>query len=615
MYKIFGAILIATSILSGCASTPGIDHGASQQARQYETAGKYQRAADMYWLSAQKMPAGQGSAYKIKAAEMALLANNNSQARAIVNRINERALSPSERARKRLIEARMAKQLGNQLQVKSLLSIPLKGLPSVLQKDIQQLLGQIPSEPSSIAPGTHQIFDPIAALMKQHSSTRSKNDAMAVWQQLNTLDVQSVSRWLGTTSDPVEKGWLELLYMQRTQRSADALEKSRASWQQRYKTHPAWPGTMTASTPGTMISAGQIAVLIPRSGALANIGQIILNGITAAQRDNTQQQQPRINVYDTGGQAENILQIYHSAVQQGADLVIGPMDKKAVDILAGATLPIPVVTLNHGNNETFNANLFQFALLPEDEARLTAERMIADGHREIIAFVPDSIWGKRVGRAFVTRLQELGGNIVEAALYDDTSSDYSDSIVSALQFEKGEERHSGTRREDVDSIFLAAFPRQGRIFKPLLKFYFAEELPVYSTSHIYDGVEDKYKNRDLNEVKTLDIPWLLGEDPKPGDSIPMVTDLSGNDRFYPRLFAFGVDSFNLAPRVKLLSGDTNRYLKGYSGDIYLDANNKLHHRLLWAEFEKGVLKKVPMKRITPANADMLPASPSTGVSF
>ncbi len=611
MYKIFGSLLITITLLSGCASTPGIDHGASQQARQYEAAGKYQRAADMYWLSAQKMPAGQGSAHKIKAAEMALQAKNDSQARAIVNRINESGLSPSARARKRLVEARMAKRLGNQLQVQSLLSIPLKGLPSILQNDIQKLLGQ----PSGKTSGTFPEFGPIAALIKRHSSTRSKQDAMAVWQQLDTLDVQSVSRWLGTTSDPVEKGWLELIYMQRTQRSPEALEKSMASWQKRYKTHPAWPGNMTASTPGALISAGQIAILIPRSGRLANIGQIILNGITTAQRNNSQQQQPRISVYDTGDQAENILQIYHSAVQQGADLVIGPMDKKAVDILARATLPVPVITLNHGNDETFNANLFQFALLPEDEARLTAERMIAEGHREIIAFVPDSTWGKRVGRAFVTRLQELGGNIVEASLYDATSSDYSESIKTALQFEKGEERHSGTRREDVDSIFLAAFPRQGRIFKPLLKFYFAEELPVYSTSHIYDGIEDKYKNRDLNEVKTLDIPWLLGEDPNPKDSIPMAIDLSGNDRFYPRLFAFGVDSFNLAPQVKLLSGDTNRYLKGYSGNIYLDANNRLHHRLLWAEFEKGVLRKVPMKKIKPVNADVIPATPSASIAF
>ncbi len=614
MHKIIWALLIAITTLTGCASTSGIDQGASQQAKQYETAGKYQQAADMYWLSAQKMPAGQGSIYKIKAAEMALNANNDTQARAIINRINESGLSPTERARKRLIEARMAKQLGNDPQVISLLSIPLKGLPTVIQDDIQKLLGRSPVTNLNPATNTNLAFKPIADLIRKHASTRSKQDATTVWQQLNTLDVQSVSRWLGSTSDPVEKGWLELLYIQRTQRSPEALKNAQHSWQQRYKNHPAWPATMTASAPGEMISAGQIAVLIPRSGSLASIGQIILNGITTAQR-NTTQQQPQISVYDTGDQADNILQIYHSAVQQGADLIIGPMDKKAVDLLSQATLPVPVVTLNHGNDETFNPNLFQFALLPEDEAKLTAERMIAEGHREIIAFVPDSIWGKRVGRAFVTRLQELGGNIVEAALYDANASDYSESIVAALKFEKGEERHSGTRREDVDSIFLAAFPRQGRIFKPLLKFYFAEELPVYATSHIYDGIEDKYKNRDLNEVRILDIPWLLGIDPNPKDTIPMVTDLSGNDRFYPRLFAFGVDSFNLAPRVKLLSGNPDRYLRGYSGDIFLDANNRLHHRLLWAEFKKGVVQKVPMTGVTPVNTDIIPANPTTGIAF
>ena len=59
------------------------------------------------------------------------------------------------------------------------------------------------------------------------------------------------------------------------------------------------------------------------------------------------------------------------------------------------------------------------------------------------------------------------------------------------------------RRQDADFVFLAANANAGRLLKSQLKFHYAGDLPVYSTSFIYsmDGRSDA----DLNGVMFADI--------------------------------------------------------------------------------------------------------------
>ncbi len=88
--------------------------------------------------------------------------------------------------------------------------------------------------------------------------------------------------------------------------------------------------------------------------------------------------------------------------------------------------------------------------------------------------------------------------------------DASDERKKALRALTGEAiEFESRRRQDVDFIFLSALSQAGRQIKPTLAFYYASDLPVYATSHIYSGEPAKTRDQDLNGISFTSMPWTL----------------------------------------------------------------------------------------------------------
>ena len=75
------------------------------------------------------------------------------------------------------------------------------------------------------------------------------------------------------------------------------------------------------------------------------------------------------------------------------------------------------------------------------------------------------------------------------------------SSVAELEFEP-------RRRQDIDIVFMAAFPAGARQLMPQLAFHHGADLPVHATSHVWSGVPDPANDRDLDGVVFGDMPWL-----------------------------------------------------------------------------------------------------------
>jgi uncharacterized protein len=312
---------------------------------------------------------------------------------------------------------------------------------------------------------------------------------------------------------------------------------------------------------------------------------------------------PVIRVYDLGDNSAAAWDQYMQAVQDGADLVIGPLDKEGVAVLVQhQKLPVPVLSLNY-TDEVINPpdNLYQFGLLPEDEARQVAERASLAGHQTAVALAPQGEWGERLLKAFRTRFKELGGEVLDVARYDAESTDYSTPIKDVLGIDSSEERNSQLRallkrdlqfepnhRPDADMVFMVALPREARLLRPQLRFHYASDLPVYATSHIYTGIEDLASDRDINGVIYCDMPWTMeGANPKPQLRARLDSLFPQASQQLPRLTALGFDAYQVIDYLKRLAERPYERYAGLTGNLYMDELGRIHRELKWAQFVDG----------------------------
>jgi uncharacterized protein len=231
-------------------------------------------------------------------------------------------------------------------------------------------------------------------------------------------------------------------------------------------------------------------------------------------------------------------------------------------------------------------NFYQFALLPEDEGRMVARRVIADGRLAGVAIVPIGELGNRVAAAFADELKSLGGTVLDSQRYDPSQPDFSDIIKQVLQVKvtKGE---PSTHRTDATFIFIVGTPGVARLIMPQLRFHFAGDVPVYSTSDSFEP--DPGANSDIEGMLFPDMPWMISYDPATAqirDGVRAVwpARAARRDRYY----AFGFDAYRLVPGLRSSTPSTALEIAGVTGKLHLDQQNRIRRDLEWAQIKSGV---------------------------
>lgn len=423
-----------------------------------------------------------------------------------------------------------------------------------------------------------------------------------LWAQLQSLEAEELEQLAASADSYQLLGWIELGRVYRADEfnirsQLDAIER----WQQVWTNH-----TAAQILPADLASLQSLWDARPRSIALLlplqqTAGIAIQEGFLSAYYEAlaVSREVPIISVYDTSGLLD-VEPVYQDAVAAGANLIIGPLNKDLVNQLnSGDRLPVPTLALNYSDSpQIMTGNLFQFGLAPEDEISQAAALAWNSGHRQAAIIAPDTFNYARLRTAFANAWQNLGGNVVSNATYGDTN-DYSDVVKRLMAIDSSEQRAADLldllprtnleftprRRQDIDFIFLVANPRQGRLIKPTLAFYFAGDIPVYALPSIFDGTIDSAENRDLEGIWFTDAPWLLDSAP------PLRQRADAELRPVPgplqRLRALGVDSFQLYPRLQQLANAEVPSIPGTTGILSLSGNQRIYRALEVARFRNG----------------------------
>jgi len=566
--------------------------------------GQLQQAAEIYWQSAQSEATPKKEQLQLRAAELLIQANELSLAQQYLNLINEQSLTFELIPRKRIAQSKIA--IHNE-QFNDVLTF----LPESLATRAPEYTAEILELRSQAFSGTGDVLSSLLTRtrLSKHINehiqiTHNQNE---IWRLLALARDEELSTWAEQGNAELQ-GWIALAQTKRAPYSnIDQLNLALNTWRDRHPNHPASEHLLISILEGFenyFAIPESIALLLPMTGRYAQIAEVIHAGIQSARELHTNQQySPHITLYDTGENPEDILYHYQRAVDDGADFVIGPLKKEAVELLAQqAELLIPVLTLSY-QSEQFQhpSNLFQFGLLPEDEALQVAERASLDEHFSAIVITPLGEWGERLAYSFQTRFEELNGIVLDTQFYISNSTDFSVPLKTALQLDRSETRYrelksllgqnlefEPRRRQDVDMIFMVASPRTARILRPQINYYYATDLPIYSTSHVFSGVENISRDRDINGVLYCDIPWLL----KPSADHEILRELleleaGDNYQLLPRFAALGIDAYYLPTKLAELAALPYERYNGLTGKLKVVQGNKIFRELNWAKFING----------------------------
>lgn len=569
-----------------------------------EEAGDFAAAAREYTrLAAEAAPPLR---YELQLSAAAALVKGNffSEAGRALELVPDAELDATLRTRRQLLVARIALgELRGQDALAALQPIQINEDP-VLLLQFYQLRAQAYRMIGNPIEASLDLINSEPLITELDALRANQNE---IWQLLTSLPPETLRSMAAETTSDAVKGWVRLAEIATTYYLPGVdLDAQIADWRERYPLHQASEEIvqgLLALKRDQIYRPRQIALLLPQSGPFAKSATAVRDGFFAAYfAEEDAGYRPLVRFYDSGELLEQANRAYDEAVADGAQLIIGPLTKEGVNALSEREhLPVPTLALNYASTERAPANLFQFGLAPEDEVRQVAERAWLDGHNQAILLVVDGPWGERIAATFNQHWRQLGGTVLETQYFKNNESDFSQPLQQLLNIDDSYRRMKALkqvlrtdlkfeprRRMDADFIFVGVpSPQQARQVRPQLKFYYASDLPMYTTSHAFSGVADPAVDHDMDGVLFCDMPWTLATPPSPLWTT-IVESWGEASHAYRRLYALGVDSFGLIAHLRRLSTFRFQQFQGVTGILSLNEQNQIQRQLTWAKFERGV---------------------------
>ncbi|MBB3243850.1 hypothetical protein FHW68_005434 [Pseudomonas sp. Tn43] len=594
--RLFTALCLA-ALLAACASSPSSSLGelprtpdaSIEQLLEQATKSKDPEKAALLRLSA---------------ADLAYRQGNAGQSAQILQQVPVEQLKPGQQVFASTLAAELA-MVRNQ---------PKAALTALSHPSLQRL-GELPAEQQvrtatvharaleadgqTLAAARERIF--IAPMLEGEAASKNHE---AIWNLIASLPTDQ----LQPITDDDFGGWIRLALVVKTAGTLEQQQAAIDTWREQNPKHPAaiqLPLPLTKLKELASQPLSKIALLLPQDGPLGSVGKALREGFMAAhyQAQQAGQKPPAIEFYDSS-RLTSLDEFYRKAQADGVQLVVGPLEKPLVKQLsARPQLPITTLALNYSEGEQGPAQLFQFGLAAEDEAREVSRRARADGLHRAAIMVPKGEWGDRVLRAFSQDWQANGGSIVATERVDQPVQ-LAQQIADMFQLRQSEGRAKSlqstvgsqvaaqpSRRQDIEFIFLAATPQQAQQIKPTLNFQYAGDVPVYATSHVFSASGDQNQYNDMNGIRFCETPWLLDANDPLRKQVTAQWPQAGGS--LGRLYAMGVDAYRLAPRLGQLKALPDSRIQGQSGSLGMTQSQRVERQLPWAEFINGQVQRLP----------------------
>lgn len=588
----WAAISLAPLLFGGCASTP------EQPAKPVGQTQSVQQQVQKWLQQAEKTQGPERNNLLLQAADGYVRLHNLEQAQAVIDAVPAAELGGESYVKRALIYSLIADRRGNYAAAKEAITgrnvlAQLNSLSGDTAVAARKQRAKLFNESGDYTKAAKERLLLTGLLAGKNQDDQTANTT-ALWQLLLEWPEAQLMTSANQAKDLNAKAWYELAHLYKSQQySTQGQLQALNRWMKRYPEHPAakqLPKELLDLQQQLAELPKQIALLLPQSGKLEAAANAIVDGLMAAyyQQQKSGALVPALRFYNTEG--ARTLELYQKAVQDGADMVIGPLEKERVaELSQQPQLPVPVLGLNTLEGAG-NRQLFQIGLSVEDEAKQIASQALREGLRKALVLLPSNALGDRNLATFAQTFRQQGGTVYEYRYGANT--DFGELARRALQIDQSETRIKSLQqiigpveaapsaRADIDMIFAVVQPEQARQLKPNLNFYYAANVPLYTTSSVFSG-DSSAQNADLAQTRFLTLPWYFSSSEEKA-SLEANADKNPN---FARLYALGVDVFNLAPRLKQAHKNTVGAYYGSTGTLSLNKNNQFERLQTWATFD------------------------------
>ena len=292
-----------------------------------------------------------------------------------------------------------------------------------------------------------------------------------------------------------------------------------------------------------------VALILPLEiPAYARAAEAVRAGFLAAAEKAGEQ--PKVVVI--AHKEDGVLAAFEQARARGVRVVVGPLLRDDLKTLAIADPEIPwTIALNQLDDRApLPPTVYSFALTIDSDARLLARLAQFESVRAIDVISGDTPLMKRFAAAFAVDWTAGGGR-----------------APADLRFDPSPESLTLLRRNLVraapDAVLLAVDGNQAALVKS-----FVGSIRAYASGLLFDR-PDPAVVRDLNDVRLVDLPWLVTPD------APQLADYPRREFAsapLDRLYALGLDAFRIS-RSFAPDPPTQFALDGATGHVELSAGH------------------------------------------
>lgn len=607
LWLLFGIIVSLTGCVSTNLNGPSADDSA------VHAFGPLTHDSRWYLTRIDQSPVEQRFDLQVLAARSLINESDMAQSQAVQQQLAKEVYTPRQQVALRLLKAlTLGHKNRDQAALDQIANIDLRPLDAITVQFYYRLQADLEIKQNQLTAAANSLIS-MSSYVQGKPADQNNQEIWTLLQKGNLNLLKGYRNAAMRSDHELALGWFELAIINQSPNKSSQLP----AWQAKFPNHPGAqfvglnktqtsnPTTTPANQPAVTGSLSQtssiqqVAVFLPLSGQLASAGNALKTGIDMANNDS----QPHVTLHYYDENSMAIADLLRQAKQDGAQMIIGPLQKNKLQDLVLQTPDIPVLALNQLDNQPASANMYYFALTPEAEAAQIAAKMHDNGIHHPLLILPSNSLGERTATGFNQYWNSLNQGSADVARFK-TKAELMNQLMqkvggspanTASNLQSGQVVSLGnqpattnTASDKADGIFMVASAYEAATIKRNV-----DEMLGQSSVHpaYYLGSKTNVPGLrpdvalGLNQMLLGDMPWML--DKMPDQYAKAAAALPNASADQLRLYAMGYDAAKLIPQLSDLRQNPEKSMAGLTGSLHLTTDGVLLRDLTWIRFRDG----------------------------